>query len=358
VINKDIEITNKLGLHARAAAKLVKTASSFESTIEIEKDSQRVDAKSIMSVMMLAAVWRGRVMALMLNGIGVSRGISIGTVSILRRNQYELVEQKLDKKDIASEVKRFKSAHTTAKKQLQKLGKNIPADSPEDISAFIETHLLMMDDAMMSTKPIEIIKQNQCNAEWALKLQRDAIVKIFEDMDDSYIATRQDDVKHVFSHILDALTSRRTSRQKTAAEWKNRIVIADDLTPADTMIMQHSGVAGFVTEMGGPLSHTAILARSLNLPAIVGLNDAKRYLKDGEELVIDGQSGLVLAEPDELLIDHFHKRQRELRRKAKELTKLTDARSNAKSGEKITLLANIEVEEDLKELKKGRATDN
>jgi len=292
-------------------------------------------------------------MALMLSGMGVSRGISIGPVYILHRNQYEFVEKKITKKDITKEVKRFKTAHNTAKKQLQKIAKAIPEESPDDISTFIETHLLMLDDAMMATTPIEIIKENLCNAEWALKLQRDAIVKVFASMDDPYIATRQDDVKHVFNHIMDALVSRNKSRSIDVSEqWKDRIIIADDLTPADTMIMQHAGVAGFVTETGGPLSHTAILARSLNLPAVVGLHDARKFLKAGESLVIDGASGLVLADPEENLIEHFHKRQRELRRKARELNKLNDARTRAKSGEKITLLANLEVEDDLKQLRK------
>jgi len=283
-------------------------------------------------------------MALMLNGMGVSRGVSIGDVFILRRNQHEFVEQKIDKKNLSKEVKRYKAAHSTAKKQLQKIRKEIPKESPDDVSTFIETHLLMLDDAMMATSPIELIKENQCNAEWALKLQRDAIVKVFDTMDDPYIATRQDDVKHVFNHIMDALVSGGRPRTVDAAkQWKDRIIIADDLTPADTMMMQHAGVAGFVTEMGGPLSHTAILARSLNLPAVVGLHDARQYLKAGESLVVDGESGLVLAEPDDTLIEYFHKRQRDLRRKAKELRKLNDARSHAKSGEKITLLANMEV---------------
>ncbi len=296
-------------------------------------------------------------MALMLNGMGVSRGVSIGDVFILRRNQHEYIEQKISGKDLSKEIKRYKTAHSNAKKQLRKIRKEIPKESPDDVSSFIETHLLMLDDAMMASSPIELIKQNQCNAEWALKLQRDAIVKVFDSMDDPYIATRQDDVKHVFNHIMDALVSNektRTTDKKT--QWKDRIIIADDLTPADTMIMQHSGVAGFVTEMGGPLSHTAILARSLDLPAVVGLHDARLFLKAGETLAIDGKNGLVIAEPDETLIEHFHKRQRDLRRKAKELSKLNDAKSRAKSGEKITLLANMEVEEDLKHLRKVKAS--
>lgn len=294
-------------------------------------------------------------MALMLNGMGVSRGISIGPVFILHRNQHEIVERTIEKKEVAKEVKRFKSAHSKAKTQLKKIRKEIPKKSPDDISTFIETHLLMLDDAMMASTPVDIIKENKCNAEWALKLQRDAIVKVFESMDDPYIATRKDDVKHVFNHIMDELVAGDKARLDDTEKWKDHIIIADDLTPADTMVMQHAGVAGFVTETGGPLSHTAILARSLNLPAIVGLHDARKYLKPGESLVVDGESGLVLAEPDDTLIDHFRMRQRELRRKVKELHKLNDAKSRAKSGEKITLLANIEVEDDLKQLRKINA---
>lgn len=291
-------------------------------------------------------------MALLLNGMGVSRGVAIGSVFVLHRNQPEIIERTVDKKSIAAEVRRFKSAHSKARKQLEKVKRDIPDDSPEDISAFIETHLLMLDDAMLSATPIELIKQQHCNAEWAIKQQRDAIVKVFESMDDPYIATRRDDVNHVFGHILKALASQSIDEHYN---WKGQIVVADDLTPADTIHMQNDGVAGFVTEMGGPLSHTAILARSLNIPAVVGLSEARRYLNTGETLVVDGSNGMALAEPDSNLIEHFQKRQRDIKRVARELVKLSDAKSRASSGERITLLANIEIEDDLKLLRKVNA---
>lgn len=291
-------------------------------------------------------------MALLLNGMGVSRGIAIGPVFVLHRNQPEIIERTIDKKSIAAEVRRFKSAHSKARKQLEKVKSDIPHDSPEDISAFIETHLLMLDDAMLSATPIELIKQLHCNAEWALKQQRDAIVKVFDSMDDPYIATRRDDVNHVFGRVFNALANRNIDEHYN---WKGQIVVADDLTPADTIHMQNDGVAGFVTEMGGPLSHTAILARSLNIPAVVGLSEARRYLKTGESLVVDGSNGMVLGEPDDHLIDHFQKRQRDLKRIARDLVKLSDAKSRALSGEKITLLANIEIEDDMKLLRKVNA---
>ena len=291
-------------------------------------------------------------MALLLNGMGVSRGVAIGSVFVLHRNQPEIIEKTVDKRSIAAEVRRFKSAHSKARKQLEKVKRDIPNDSPEDISAFIETHLLMLDDAMLSATPIELIKQQHCNAEWAIKQQRDAIVKVFESMDDPYIATRRDDVNHVFGHILNALANQSIDEHYN---WKGQIVVADDLTPADTIHMQNNGVAGFVTEMGGPLSHTAILARSLNIPAVVGLSEARRYLNTGETLVVDGSNGMALAEPDSNLIEHFQKRQRDIKRVARELVKLSDAKSRASSGERITLLANIEIEDDLKLLRKVNA---
>ncbi len=295
-------------------------------------------------------------MALMLTGMGVSRGVSIGPVFVLHRDQPEIIEKSIEKKQISAEVRRFKTAHAFARKQLLKVKDGIPKDSPEDISAFIETHLLMLDDSMLASTPVDMIKQNLCNAEWALKLQRDGIVKVFESMDDPYIATRRDDVKHVFNRVMKALVSGgKTGEVEEAQNWKNQIIVADDLTPADTVLMQHNGVAGFVTEMGGPLSHTAILARSLNIPAIVGLTEARRYLNAGEPLVIDGENGMVMADPDEGSIIHFQKRQREIKRKVRELVKLTDTKPRTKSGEKITLLANIEIEDDLKALRKVNA---
>ena len=296
-------------------------------------------------------------MSVMLNGMGVSRGVSIGPVYILHRNQPEIIEKSITRKQISGEVRRFRSAHEAAKKQLLKIRDSIPEDAPEDVSAFIETHLLMLDDSMLAHTPVEMIKQNECNAEWALKLQRDAVVKVFESMDDPYIATRRDDVNHVFNRVMQALVS---GGKKTDGDdiqnWRDHVIVADDLTPADTVLMQTHGVAGFVTEMGGPLSHTAILARSLNIPAVAGLNDARRYLLAGEQLVVDGSSGLVLADPDEPAIEHFRKRQRDIRRKARELVKLTDAKSVTASGEKITLLANIEIEDDIKLVRKVNAS--
>ena len=171
-------------------------------------------------------------------------------------------------------------------------------------------------------------------------------------MDDPYLSTRKDDVDHVIDRVMRILIDNRSSAEEFGNDWSGHIVIAEDLTPADTVIMQHQGVAGFITEGGGQLSHAAILAKSLGIPAVVGAHGIRRFIKPGESLLIDGIAGLVLGETDDVTIAYFRKNQRELKRKKRELSKLSDTSAITKCGEVITLLANIEIEDDLKALKR------
>lgn len=291
-------------------------------------------------------------MAIMLNGIGVSRGIGIGHVHIFNREKVEIREHKLEKRQLAAEIKRFRAAVDQAKSDLAELRQSIPQDAPAEVSAFIETHLLMLDDETLSERPIEILKNARCNAEWALKQQREAILDVFEAMDDPYIKTRTDDVNHVIDLILVALQKQPKRKIDEGLDWRGAIVVADDLSPADTVNMQHQGIAGFITEMGGQLSHTAILSRSLGIPAIVGLHEARRYLKEGDEIIINGSDGITLTAIDETIVQHYKKKQRTQKRKQKELQKLRDAPAQTLCGTPIQLLANIEVEEDFRSLKR------
>ena len=144
-------------------------------------------------------------MALIISGLGVSRGIAIGNVHILQRSSLEVFERTLRPDEINAEVKRFKKAVQLASKQLRKIKDSIPEAAPKDIVSFIESHLLMLDDAMLSTAPIDIIKDLYCNAEWALKIQRDKLVAVFEQMEDEYLKTRQDDIDHVIHLIQKTL---------------------------------------------------------------------------------------------------------------------------------------------------------
>ena len=293
-------------------------------------------------------------MSLMFTGIGVSRGVAIGDVYLLRRNQIDVTSRALSKKSVPAEIRRLKRALKTSREHLLTTRDNIPADSPAEVSSFIETHILMLDDDIMSLRPIEIIKAELINAEAALQQQREELGRVFGSMEDSYLATRIDDVNHVIDSVLRALDD-GAEHVVGSENWRGQIIVADDLTPADTVAMQHHGVAGFVTETGGPLSHTAILARSLGIPAVVGVPNIRRYIKSGETLTLDGNVGMVLAEPTDEMLEDFKRQQKESRLKQKELGKLIDTEAITLDGVQLKLSANIEIEEDLKALKRVNA---
>ena len=292
----------------------------------------------------------------MFNGLGVSRGIAIGRVHRLQRDEIEIYETRLPSQDIPAEIKRFNQAVEDAKQQLHNISDSIPMSLNVEISAFIETHLLMLDDDMLAEGTVRYIRERQCNAEWALKQQMETIGQVFDAMEDDYLATRKNDISHVIQRILRALHNAESPGHETSPQaWRGQIVLADDLAPADTILMQHHGVAGFATESGGPLSHTAILARSLDIPAVVGLHGARRYIRDGETVIIDGNLGLLLADPTNDAIEHFSAKQDNYLRKRRDLQKIKDAPAVTRCGEVVTIQANIETKEDIKALRKVNA---
>jgi phosphotransferase system enzyme I (PtsI) len=286
-------------------------------------------------------------MTFSLHGIGVSRGCAIGKTALLQRDQPEVVEYAVPEAILEDEVQRFLEGVASARQQLREIRARIPATLPAEITALIDTHLLMLEDSMLTQVPVRLIRTRRCNAEWALKIQRDQLVQVFEAMDDPYLRTRRDDVDHVVRRILHILLADETSyTDLVASRLEGRVVVVDDLTPADTILMQHQGMLAFVTEHGGPLSHTAILARSLGIPAVVGVRNARRYLRDGELIIIDGQQGVVLVRPDEGILAYYRWKQQEEQRQLRELSKLKEQPAVTRDAVPIGLYANIELPED------------
>ena len=286
-------------------------------------------------------------MTIALHGVGVSRGIAIGKIHIVKRDQLDIREYGIKKHLIDDEIKRFEDAITNARQQLRAIRKHIPESTSADIEDFIDTHLLMLEDVALTEEPMRLIKELACNAEWALKLQRDALVTVFEEMDDAYLRTRKDDVDHVVNRIQRVLLKQTPlQHEKPDQRLTDYIVMANDLTPADTVLMQHHGVAAFATEFGGPTSHTAILARSLGIPAIVGLQNALRYIKDDDEIILDGTRGVILVDPDRLALSHYHRLQIEEERYYTKLGKLKNKPAITQDGIIIDLQANIELPKD------------
>lgn len=294
-------------------------------------------------------------MALIVSGIGVSRGIAIGNVHLLNRGAPEVFERKLEDHEIDAEIQRFQDAVDGAANQLSGIRDSIPEDAPKDVATFIDSHLLMVKDSMLSKVPIEIIQEQQCNAEWALKQQRDKLEAVFEQMEDDYLRTRLNDIEHVINLIQQILKDQQFTVQMNLQPLKGSIIVADDLTPADTVVMQNQNIAGFITELGGPLSHTAILARSLGIPAVVGIQSARTLLQQEDQLILDGNSGMVLAGVDESTIKEFRHIQREQKDARRKLGSLKNISAKTKDGQRISLQANIELAEDVSALKKSGA---
>ena len=283
-------------------------------------------------------------MTFTLHGISASKGIAIGRVHAVDRGRPEVAERRLDPSRIEAEVRRFGEAVHAARLELRAVKARIPEGTPKEIAAFIDTHLLMLDDEAISKAPINYIRKMRCNAEWALKLERDALVAVFDAMDDPYLRTRKDDVEHVVDRVQIHLRGGgRRKEPSTGEAVAGRIIHADDLTPADTVLMQHQGVAGFMTVFGGPNSHTAILARSLDIPAVVGLHRSAALLRDGDEVVLDGRQGVVIVSPTDIVKRFYERRRRDIERIKAARRKLRSTPTVTADGEPVVLQANVEL---------------
>ncbi|MDX1252721.1 MAG: phosphoenolpyruvate--protein phosphotransferase [Gammaproteobacteria bacterium] len=295
-------------------------------------------------------------MNLTLTGVGVSRGIAIGHAYLLAPEQPEISEYVLPKHLVAEEVARFKAALAAAKQQLKSIRNQIPRGTPASIAAFIETHVLMLEDAAFADAPVKLIKTQQCNAEWALKQQRDMLVSVFEAMNDPYLRTRKDDVDHVVNRIQRILANQPAHPLELSDQrLKGAIIVAADLSPADLLLIEHCGAAGFITEGGGPTSHTTILARGLGIPAIVGVAHALRQISHDALIAIDGQRGEVLTEPAPPSLQRLRAKRREEKRHAVTLARLSNKPSITEDGRVITLRANVELPEDIHAIKRAGA---
>ena len=290
-------------------------------------------------------------MSLTLHGIGVSKGIAIGKVHVIRRDVLEINHESVT--EIDAEITRFQNAIDLAHQQLERIKKQVPINSNADVEAFIDSHILMLEDSLLAKAPIDLIYEHSCNAEWALQMQSDEIIQIFDNMDDPYLRSRKNDIEQVVIRVQRILHGHTDISLETSLTClENNIILADDLSPADTVLMQHQGILAFATEFGGTTSHTAILARSLGIPAIVGLRKACPYIKSDDTLIIDGEQGVIFVSPDEHCLRHYQAKQNEQRHFRAFLSKIKSSPTVTQDGVPITLHANIEFPEDMDAVKR------
>lgn len=296
-------------------------------------------------------------MTLSLLGVGLSKGIALGDAHVIYRDQPEVEEQSLEPEQVDDEVARYKAALKTAQEQLHAVLKQIPRGTPADIREFIDTHLLMLNDAPIAEAPVKRIREERINAEWALKQQRDALVQVFEEMDDPYLKTRKDDVDHVVKRVLNALIhhERGDDQPVELPSLEGRIIIADDVAAADVAQFFRAGVTGLITEFGGPMSHSAILARSLRLPAVAGIRHARQLLAEHDNLIIDGERGVVLVDSDNRIRKYYETRRREDKEYYASLGRFRRKRARTRDGVEVSLQANIERPDDIDLVKEAGA---
>ncbi|CAM8279417.1 phosphoenolpyruvate--protein phosphotransferase [Candidatus Methylopumilus planktonicus] len=290
-----------------------------------------------------------------IHGIGVSNGIAIGRAHLISNALLEVVQYDIEIKNIPLEVKRFEDAIAAVRIELNKIKSQLPSDSPKELSAFIDTHLMILNDKSLSSLPKSIIENEKCNAEWAIKKQMDSVVNQFDQIEDQYLRERKQDVIQVVERVIKILLGHSN---QIAAKNKEKltILVAHDISPADALHFKNHKYAAFVTDGGGVTSHTAILSRSLNIPSIVALQNARTLIRDNDLIIVDGSQGVVIVNPTLEIQKYYKSLQDSWSDEQEKLQRIKTKKSITKDGALIHLFANIEVPNDIISVNASGAT--
>ncbi len=300
-------------------------------------------------------------MSFTLHGLGVSGGIAIGHAHLLTSASLEVDHYSIPEEFIAREVKRFDKGIKQVRAELDALEHGLQTtqrgDASGDMAAFVTVHRMILDDSTFSEAPREIIKREACNAEWALKLQLDELLAHFAEVQDEYLRERKTDVRQVAERVVAALTGQGgVVPEKLRARNEDTILVARDLSPADVILFKDHQVAAFVTDLGGQTSHTAILARSMAIPAIVALHTSRELVREDELIIIDGTQGVVIVEPDKTVLAEYRLKQNQWKLERLKLTRIKSASADTLDGTHVELHANIELPGDLEGVKAAGAS--
>lgn len=287
-------------------------------------------------------------MSFTIHGIGVSGGIAIGRAHLVSHTKLEVAHYEVPPEQLAEEVIRFDLAVATVRGELDQLRGAVPAGAPAEFTAFIDLHLMILNDSTLSGIPRDIIKTEHCNAEWALKMQTDELLQQFDAIEDNYLRERRADVIQVAQRVMKALSGQPGYVPPPATESEeNLVLVAHDLSPADVVLFKQHQFASFVTDLGGSTSHTAIVARSLNIPCIVALHQARQLVRENEIVIVDGTQGVLIVDPDPQILAEYQLRQREFGLERQKLKRLRDTPALTLDGAQIELHANIELPGDV-----------
>ena len=289
-------------------------------------------------------------MSIVLHGFTAGKGIAIGRAHLILRGMTEVPQYNIIADELAAETTRFDNAIKASRRQLEQLRSAIPENAPTELGAFISLHLMLLTDATLSREPADIIQEQKINAEWALKLQTDKLSQQFDEIDDAYLRERKQDMLQVVERIHNNLVGQSNELNLETNLLEDTVLIAHDLSPADTVHFKEQRIAGFVTDAGGPTSHTAILGRSLDIPSVIGLRNARDLISENEWVIVDGINGVLIINPDDTVLAEYRGHMREYKNRKRALNKLKKTAATTEDGLNIELLANIESTEDIKQL--------
>ncbi len=295
-------------------------------------------------------------MSFTLHGIPVSSGIAIGHAHLVSHTSLEVVHYVLPKHLLAEETERLDAALQVTRDELTTLRSNRPQQAAAEFDAFLDLHLMILGDEHISQAARVMVQEEQCNAEWALKTQMDALVAQFEAFDDAYLSERKTDVVQVVERVLKVLSGHPGHVPPTPHHDGEMVLVAHDVSPADLIQLKPHQFCSILTDVGGATSHTAIVARGLNTPCVVGLLHARELIKDRDMLIVDGAQGVVIVNPDKSLLAEYKLRQSEWVLERQKLKRLKTARATTLDGTDIELQANIEMPTDLQQVKENGAT--
>ena len=291
---------------------------------------------------------------IVLTGIDASPGIAIGEAYVVDRRELAIPEYEIAPEAVEADVTRFRHALEKSKEQLLKVKERISAVQGLDHLFIIDTHLMILEDVMIVEETIRNIREQRVNAEQALRMVANRVAALFSAIDDEYIRERRSDLDYVADRVMRNLIGEKP--EVAPRPRGETIIVAHDLSPADTALLDRSSINGFVTDVGGKTSHTAIMARSLEIPAVVGLESITRIVKPGDLLIVDGFTGVTRINPDPRTLDQYRRKREEYLSLEKELLKYTDLPAETRDGFLIHLVGNVEMVEEIPSLLAHGAT--
>ena len=291
-------------------------------------------------------------MTFALHGIAVSKGIAIGKAVLISRAALEVSHYLVEAGKEEDEAQKLLDAFEQVRQELAQLRQGLPKDAPQEMAAFLDVHGMILADPALAEKPIKLIRTQRLNAAWALTTELNDLLEQFADIEDTYLKERANDIRQVAERVIKALNAQQKDPLNDAEFLPasdigiESIIVAHDIAPHDMLRFKDHAFTGFVTDLGGKTSHTAIVARSMEIPAVVGVRHASEMIRHGDWLILDGEHGVVVVAPDEQLLTEYRKLQAQALKETRKLKQLKHSKTETADRVEIELSANIELPED------------